>query len=234
VTRGEHAAQTTRLNRDRVLRAAVAMADIDGMAAISMRNLADRLGVVPMALYKHVANKDELLDGMVDVAIGEIAPLQHVDSQWRPAVRQRILATRRILLTHPWARPVIESRTTRSLAVLEYLDSIAQLFLAGGLSADLTHHVMHAIGSRVWGFTQDVFDNPNPGAAAPDAATMTELTARFPALAAVAGAVSHDLESVVGPGCDDQFEFEFALDILLDGIERLHAEHWTSATRRGN
>jgi AcrR family transcriptional regulator len=182
-----------------------------------------------MALYKHVANKEALLDGMVDLVIGDIEPRPEVDGAWKAAVRHRILAARRTLLVHPWARPVIESRTARSLAVLDHLDSVAQLFLAGGLSADLTHHAMHAIGSRVWGFTQDVFDSPDPSAAVPDAAAIEQLTARFPALAAVAGAVGHDAESVVGAGCDDQFEFEFALDVLLDGIERLDAQRWTSA-----
>lgn len=229
--RGEHRARPTRLNREWVLTEAVALADAEGIAAVSMRNLADRLGVVPMALYKHVANKDELLDAMIDVLIGAIEPRPAATEDWKPAVRRRVLAARRTMLGHPWARPVIESRTTKSVAVLEHLDSVAELFLAGGLSADLTHHAMHAIGSRVWGFTQDVFDtpDPDPGSTRPDPETRRLLAQRLPSLALVADAVNHDHGSVVGAGCDDQFEFEFALDLLLDGIERLHARHWTSA-----
>jgi AcrR family transcriptional regulator len=228
VTSNTRSTKQSPLNRERVIRAAVDAADRHGLEAVSMRNLAERLGVVPMALYKHVANKDELLDAMVDVIIAEIeSPTAAGTTKWKPAVRRRILATRQVLLTHSWARTVIESRTTRTVTVLGHLDSVARLFLDGGLSADLTHHSMHAIGSRVWGFTQDVFDSANPNPTAPDPAVMKELTARFPHLAQVAAAVGHDADSVVGPGCDDQFEFEFALDLLLDGIERLHRARWT-------
>src|SRR5438093_9241414 len=98
------------LSRDRVLRAAVALADEVGMEALSMRKLAEDLGVVPMAFYKHVANKEELLDGIVDVIVGEIDP--PIDgADWKRAVRQRILSARRCLVRHPWASRVIESRT---------------------------------------------------------------------------------------------------------------------------
>lgn len=216
----------TRWNRDAVLRSAVALADRDGIEAVSMRNLADHLGVVPMALYKHVADKEALLDGMVDVVVGEIGPVE-LEEPWKDAVRARVLTARETLRVHPWARVVFESRTSRSPVVLGYLDSIAALFLRGGLSADLTHHVMHALGSRVWGFTQDLFDDPTGDAPPPDPERMAELVARMPALAAVAGAVRHE-DSAIGYGCDDQFEFEFALDLLLDGIERRHAAGWSS------
>jgi AcrR family transcriptional regulator len=228
VTKTTSPPKPERLNRKRVLEAAVDLADEHGIAAVSMRNLADHLGVVPMAMYKHVANKDELLDGMVDVIIGEIPTFEGAGRDWKPRVRRRILSTRTVLQKHPWARTVIETRTTRSEVVLDCLNGVAELFITGGLSADLTHHVMHAIGSRVWGFTQDVFDAANDNAVQPDPATMLVLTARFPHLAEVAAAVGHDTTSVVGAGCDDQFEFEFALDLLLDGIERLHKQHWRS------
>ncbi|MFJ6537708.1 TetR/AcrR family transcriptional regulator [Paenarthrobacter sp. NPDC091711] len=218
------------LNRDRVLRSAIALADNEGIEALSMRRLAQELGVVPMALYKHVANKEELLGGMVDTMVGEIeAPVAR--APWKSAVRQRVLSARQVLLRHAWARPVIESRTTVTPAVLGYMDSFAGMFLAGGFSADLTHHVMHAMGSRMWGFTQEVFDDPaEPG---PDQAEMQAAMARqmaeiYPSLFRIAVTAAHDDESVVGSGCDDQFEFEFALDLLLDGFERLHRQKWTS------
>jgi AcrR family transcriptional regulator len=219
-----------RLNRDRVLRAAVALADAEGIDAVSMRNLAEQLGVVPMALYKHVANKDELLDGMVDVIVGEIdAPA--AEAEWRSAVRGRVLSARRALLGHPWARPVIESRTSPSPFVLEYMNSVIGMFRVGGFSVDLTHHVMHALGSRMWGFTQELFDDP--GAPVLDPATQQAmigaLAQTYPYIAEVAEIVAHDATSVVGGGCDDQFEFEFALDLLLDGFQRLHQAGWTSA-----
>ncbi|WP_222268718.1 TetR/AcrR family transcriptional regulator [Modestobacter marinus] len=217
------------LNRDRVLRAAVALADETGIDALSMRNLAERLGVVPMALYKHVANKEELLDGMVEVVVGEIDPPPR-GAEWKDAVRQRILSARGTLLRHGWASAVIQSRTHAPPAVLAYMDSLIGTFRAGGFSADLTHHVMHALGIRMWGFTQEVFPTPQPPAD-PDAraAMFGEFAARYPHIVDMATAVSDDGGMAGGAGCDDQFEFEFALDLLLDGFERLHQGGWTSA-----
>ena len=217
------------LNRDRVLRAAVALADDAGIEALSMRNLAQELGVVPMALYKHVANKEELLDGMVEVIVGEIdPPIRGAD--WKDAIRQRILSARQALLRHHWAAQAIESRTHATPVVLDYMNSLIGMFRAGGLSADLTHHVMHALGSRMWGLTQEVFPGPPPPAD-PDAraAMFGQLAVRYPHIVEIASAAFHDEESTVGRGCDDQFEFEFALDVLLDGFERFHRQGWSSA-----
>ncbi|MPZ74421.1 MAG: TetR family transcriptional regulator [Nitriliruptorales bacterium] len=147
----------TRLNRDRVLHAAVELADTAEIDAVSMRILAERLGVVPMALYKHVANKDELLDGMVDVIVGEIDSPSD-DGDWKRAVRARVLSARRALLRHPWARQAIESRPAPTPTVLEYMNSMIGMFRTGGFSVDLTHHVMHAFGSRMWGFMREVVE----------------------------------------------------------------------------
>jgi AcrR family transcriptional regulator len=215
------------LSRDRVLRAAVALADEAGFESLSMRKLAQELGVVPMALYKHVANKEELLDGMVDVVVGEIDPPVG-GADWRSAVRQRILSARRALLRHPWASRVLESRTNPTPVVLAYMDSMIGMFRSGGFSIDLTHHVMHAVGSRIFGFTQELFDdsaNADPQAAAD---IPPEMAKQFPFITELTIAISHDEQSVVGPGCDDQFEFEFALDLLLDGIERLRQKELLS------
>lgn len=218
----------TPLSRDRVLRAAVALADDTGIDALSMRKLAQELGVVPMALYKHVANKEQLLDGMVDVVVGEIDP-PAPGSDWKSAVRQRILSARRALLGRPWAAHVIQSRTSPTPVVLAYMDSVIGMFRTGGFSVDLTHHVMHALGSRMLGFTQELFDDsPGPDREAP-AVESPEAAGKYPYVMELAMALAHDGESVVGQGCDDQFEFEFALDLLLDGFERLRQQGWTSA-----
>ncbi|MFD7094274.1 TetR family transcriptional regulator, partial [Streptomyces xanthophaeus] len=133
------------LNRERVLRAAVALADDGGIESLSMRRLAQELGVVPMALYKHVANKEQLLDGMVDAVVAGIDPPVE-GSGWKDIVRRRILSARQELLRHRWAAQVIESRTAPTPAVLAYLDSMIGTFRDGGFSVDLTHHVMHAMG----------------------------------------------------------------------------------------
>lgn len=220
--------ETTRrtpLNRERVLRAAVALADRTGLEALSMRRLAQELGVVPMALYKHVANKDELVDGMVDVIVAEIEP-PAPEAGWKVALRRRILSARRAMLRHPWASTAIESRRAPTPAVLAYMDSVIATLRAGGLTADLTHHVMHALGSRILGFAQELYTQ---GPQAAPAETAQALAAAFPHVAEIAMAAAHDGSSVVGAGCDDQFEFEFALDLLLDGVERLDQRNWTSA-----
>ncbi|MGY1814363.1 TetR/AcrR family transcriptional regulator [Blastococcus sp. SYSU D00820] len=217
------------LNRDRVLAAAVALADQAGLAAVSMRRLAQELGVVPMALYKHVADKEELLDGMVDVVIGGIAP-PAPGLDWKSTVRERVLAARRAVLAHPWARQAIESRTRRSLVVLGHMDAVTGGFRAGGLSPDLVHHVMHALGNRIWGFSPELFNAP-PGepAASPTAeeraAMAEEFGRRFPHILEIAAAT--DPSGTQG-GCDEEFEFGFALDLLLDGAERLHRAGWSS------
>ncbi|TDC38323.1 TetR/AcrR family transcriptional regulator [Micromonospora sp. KC213] len=216
------------LNRDRVLRAAVTLADDIGIESLSMRKLAQELGVVPMALYKHVTNKDELLDGMIDVVVAEIDPPED-GTDWKAAIRQRILAARRTMLRHPWASRAIETRQVPTPAVLAYLDAMVGTFRTGGFSVDLTHHVMHAMGSRILGFTQELF---TPQATPADPAVVARAMApTYPHLAEIAMAAAHEDASVVGSGCDDQFEFEFALDLLLDGFERLHEQHWTSAPR---
>jgi AcrR family transcriptional regulator len=206
------------LTPDRVLRAAVALADRGGVEALSMRNLARELGVVPMALYKHVTNKDELLDGMVDVVVGEIdLPLSGAD--WKTAIRQRILSARRTLLRHPWASRVIESRPEPTPLVIEYMDSMLGLFRGGGFSIDLTHHAAHAMGSRLLGFSQELFDDTT--AAPADSEMIQAMAKAYPHIGEIVRSITHDDASVVGGGCDDQFEFEFALDLMLDGLERL-------------
>ena len=213
-----------RLSRDRVLRAAVDYADRHGLDAVSMRNLATELGVVPMALYKHVADKEELLDGMADLVLTELPPMS-TDADWRLRIRDRILQARELLLQHPWLRRVLETRTRQTPVMLTYLDTLIAVFRDAGFSDPLTHHVMHALGSRAWGFTQELFDDPGPSPA-PDPQLLAAMAEHFPNIVAVAGAARHRVGSIVERGCDDQFEFEFAIDVMLDGFARLHAGNW--------
>ena len=227
MAQGVETSRRTPLSTERVLRAAVAAADQGGIDSLSMRKLADALGVVPMALYKHVANKDQLLDGMVDIVVAEIEPVV-AGVGWKAAIRRRILSARQVLKRHPWASRVLETRSNASPVVLDYMNSMIGIFVDGGFSVDLTHHVMHAMGSRMLGFSQELFDDS--ASMDPDMrdAVVRQMEGRYPYIAEVVKTVYHDAGSVVGAGCDDQFEFEFALDLLLDGLERLRLQGWTS------
>jgi AcrR family transcriptional regulator len=214
--------RTTRepLSRARILATAVGLADREGVASLSMRRLANELGVVPMALYKHLANKEEMLDGMLDVVVGEIDP-PRTDVDWQTAVRERILSARRALLRHPWASRVMETRTEPTPIVMGYMDSMIGMFRAGGFSIDLTHHAMHAMGSRLMGFSQELFNDQSDTDPEMEAEMFTSMADIYPSIYELFLAVSHEQASTVGPGCDDQFEFEFALDLMLDGLERI-------------
>jgi AcrR family transcriptional regulator len=210
------------LTKERILRAAVALADEGGVESLSMRRIAQELGVVPMALYKHVANKDGMLDGMVDVVVAEIdPPLEGAD--WKTAIRERVLSARRALLRHPWASRVIESRTSPTPTVIGYMDEMIGILRKGGFSVDLTHHSMHAMGSRALGFSQELFDDTPEDPPEIQAIAAQQMADAYPYISEMAAAISHDDASVVGQGCDDQFEFEFALDLMLEGLERRRA-----------
>ena len=218
------------LNKERILRTAVALADADGVDASSMRKIAEELDVVPMALYRHVANKEEMLDGMVDLVVDEIDPPAS-DLDWKTALRRRILSARRMLLRHPWAASVIETRTEPTPAVIGYFDEMIGLFLAGGFTIDLTHHALHAMGSRLLGFSQELFNDTPDVDPEVEAEMYQAMAARYPNIGALVETVMHDDASVVGGrGCDDQFEFEFALDLMLEGLERLRERPHSSGS----
>ncbi len=217
---GNEATARVPLSRERILRTAVELADRDGVESLSMRRLALEFGVVPMALYRHVANKEDLLDGLLDVVVGEIDP-PTADTDWKTAVHDRILSARRALLRHPWASRVMETRTEPTPIVMAYMDSMIAMFRAGGFTIDLTHHAMHAMGSRLMGFSQELFNDSADTDPAMEAEMYAAMADMYPSIYELFLSVSHDDASVVGPGCDDQFEFEFALDLMLDGLERL-------------
>lgn len=209
------------LSRERILEAAVQLADRDGIESLSMRRLGHELGVEAMSLYNHVGGKEDVLDGVVDTVVAEIDPPPS-DGDWKPALRARILSARRVMLRHPWASAVIVSRKDPSPAVMSYMDDTAGILRRGGFSVDLMHHAFHALGSRVLGFSQELFDDSGGEAATEmDPQALQQMAERFPNIGAIVEQVQHDDASVVGSGCDDQLEFEFAVDLMLDGLERL-------------
>jgi AcrR family transcriptional regulator len=218
------------LSRRRVLRAAVGLADRDGLNSLTMRRLAQEVGAEAMSLYHHVANKEAVLDGIVEVILGEImTAVDEIDApspeaNWQAALRARILAARKVLLRHRWAPEVFKTRTTTSPVVIAYLDHVVAVLRAGGFSFELTHRALHALGSRALGFTQELFQPEGGQTANAEAAAMMEQMAdRYPNIVGMlADGVHHNPDGTLG-FCDDQFEFEFALDLILEGLERRRA-----------
>ena len=208
------------LSRERVLRAAINLADESGIESLSMRKLGLELGVEAMSLYNHVANKEEILDGMVDIVVSEI-DLASDGGDWKTQLRNRILAARATMVRHKWAPAVMETRTSIGPAVMYYVNSLLGIFRSGGFSYDLAHHALHALGSRALGFSQELFE-PEDGADEVDTEVMLKQMAdQIPFILEMMAEISHDdPDSTIG-WCDDQAEFVFALDIILDGLERL-------------
>jgi AcrR family transcriptional regulator len=209
---------------------AVALADRGGLEALTMRNLAHELGVEAMSLYYHVANKEAVLDGVAEVILAEIEEaVNRIDPPstpdgWKTAMRTRILAAREVLLRHRWASGVLETRTTISPTTMRYFDALLGLFRFGGFSYDVAHHAMHALGSRALGFTQELFEPDNVDEGEQDAtAALEDMADQFPHLVGMLAEISHDDPDSTLGWCDDQTEFEFGLDLILDGLDRLRA-----------
>jgi AcrR family transcriptional regulator len=211
----------TPLSRERVLRAAIELADRDGIEALSMRKLGQELRVDAMAMYRHVRSKDDLLDGVVEVIVGEIErPL--ADEDWKASLRQQAMAARRVMLRHPWARRVLEERGTSGPASLAHIEAVLATLLGAGFSMEVAHHALHVLDSRIFGFNQALFEDSGPEDPSPEvAAAMARALVGYPSISELAQSVSH--EGVLGR-CDDDVEFAFGLDLILDGLERLRGQ----------
>jgi AcrR family transcriptional regulator len=212
----------TPLNRDRVLAAAVALADAHGIDALTMRRLGEDLGVEAMSLYKHVANKGDLLDGMTDAVFGEIE-LPEIGAEWHTAMRDRAASARAALNRHPWAIALVSSRTAPGPATLHHHDTVIGTLRAAGFSVELTAHAFSAIDSYVYGFALQEATLPfatTEEAAAVGQAMFARMTAgQYPHL------TEFTVEHVLRPGYDYGAEFEHGLDLVLDGLDRaLRAE----------
>ena len=212
------APQRTPLTKERVLEAAVQLADRGGIDGLSMRKLGQALGVEGMALYRHVRDKEAILDGIVDTVMSEVVVPERA-ADWKIAMRELSVAARLVMLRHPWAPAVLVARPQVGPATLRHIDSVLAILDAGGFSIDMAHHALHVLGSRVFGFTQDPFNDAND--VRPDPATAAAiaqaLAVSYPSVGKLAAAATHD--GGLG-GCDDDFEFAFGLDLILDGLER--------------
>jgi len=207
------------LTRDRVLGAAVALADRDGVGSLSMRRLARELGVEAMSLYHHVPGKQALLDGMVDLVFGEIELPSGDD--WRAAMRRRAVSAREVLSRHPWAIALMESRRTPGPANLRHHDAVLGCLRRAGFPVALAAHAYSLLDAYIYGFALQEASLPftTPEETAEVARSiMAEVPAgAYPHLTELA------VEHVLQPGYDYGDEYQFGLELLLDGLERAAA-----------
>jgi AcrR family transcriptional regulator len=220
-TRAKQAAKRRpALTRDKVLRTAISLADRDGIDSLSMRNLGGKLGVEAMSLYNHVRNKDDMLDGMIDVVFSEI-DLPPTGADWRTAMRQRAISAHHVLLRHPWAIPLMESRATPGPANLRHHDAVLGSLRAAGFSVDLTAHAYSILDGYIYGFTMTESRLPfrTPQEVKEVAGSILEgfRPGEYPHLAEMA------VDRAMKPGFRYGNEFEYGLDLILDGIERARA-----------
>jgi AcrR family transcriptional regulator len=200
-----------------VLRTAVELADQGGIESLSMRKLGRVLGVEAMSLYNHVANKDDLLDGLADIVVGEIE-LPTAGEEWREAMRRRAISAREMLSRHPWAGALIESRTNPSPARLRYPEAVVASLLQAGFSAEMALHAFFTLDSYIYGFA--VQEQNMPSGTPEQLAGMAETiliglpAEQYPSLREVI------VDYVLKTGFDYAEEFEFGLDMILDALER--------------
>ena len=211
-------ARRTPLSKDRVLRTAAELADEHGLEALSMRRLARKLGVEAMSLYNHVANKDEILNGILDLVVGEIE-LPGEDVEWKTAIRRAAISTRDVLLRHRWAAGLWMSRQSGGPARLRHGDWMLRTLRAGGLPPDLVYHAFHVLESHLLGYMHLQLSFPYRGEELAERAS--GFLRRIPAedYPDLVQHVHEHLEPREGEG-----GFELGLDLILDGLERARDE----------
>ena len=213
------AAPRRRLSRDRVLAAAIAHADAGGLEALTMRTLAEMLGVAPMALYRHVASKDDLIDAMVDVVFGE-SGVPAGGGDWQSSMRKRAISVREALSRHPWAVGLMEARRTPGPANLRHHDAVLGRLRAAGFDIAMAAHAYSLMDSYIYGFALTKINLPFEPATAGDVAeTMLEPfpVNEYPNLVELLN------EHVMKAGYDYGDEFEYGLDLILDGLGKARA-----------
>ena len=209
------------LTRERVLHAAVALADASGSESLSMRKLGEAVGVEAMSLYNHVANKDDLLDGMIDVVFDEI-DLSFCGEDWKTAMRQRAVSARRVLSRHGWAIGFMESRSSPGPATLRHHDAVLGCLRDAGFSIELAAHAFSVLDSYIYGFALQErslpFHTPEETAELAQDILAGVPADTYPHLAELT------TQHVLRPGYDYSNEFEFGLDLILDGLESASAK----------
>lgn len=220
------------LSKERVLRCAVGLADAGGIDSLSMRKLAESLGVEAMSLYNHVANKEEILGGIVELIMSEI----HVPAgdDWKAALRRRALSAHEVLLRHPWAPGLIESRTSHGPAGLKQSDAVLGVLRGAGFSLEHAYQAFLTLDSYVYGFTLQEVAFPHAPADVPAAVERLrpEIPAsEYPHIAEMMGFVVR-MRRARGRQQAYEAEFEFGLDLILDGLERVRDQSSARGARR--
>ena len=217
----------TPLSPGRVVAAAMNLADAEGLSALTMRRLASDLDVEPMSLYHHVPGKDRLLDGLTDSILIEVgnavAAAVRAEDDWPTALRHRCLAARTVMVRHRWAPGLLSSRPRIPAGLYPYYEEILATMVRGGLSYHLCHRAIHALGTMVLGFTQELFSPDSEGGTLDEDAAEADLAAMadaLPHLTAMVASEVHDNDEDPLGWCDSQNEFEFTLTQLLDGLAR--------------
>lgn len=218
------------LRRERVLEVAVALADAGGLAALSMRKLAEALGVEAMSLYHHFANKDRILDGMVDVVFEEIEfPTRRVG--WQTSMRRRAIAAREVLTRHAWALGRLESRRNPGLATLRHHELVLGCLRRGGFTVEGAAHAFSLLDSYTYGFVMQELALPF-GTAEEIQAMAASISAQLPA-DEFPYFTELVREHALQPGYAYANEFEIGLELVLDGLERMRVADGACATGRG-
>ena len=205
-----------RLNRTLVLRAAIDLADANGLEALTMRRLAEELHVEAMSLYNHVANKGDLLNGMIDAVFDEVELPSH-NEDWKTALRRRSISLRDMLKRHPWANGLMDSAATPGEATLRHHDRVIATFRHAGFSIPMTAHALATLDSYVYGFAKQ--DKALPFDTEEEAAAMGQIFLAH--LPAKQYPYLHEftVEHVLQPGYQFGKEFLFGLDLVLNGLE---------------
>ncbi|MEV0059109.1 TetR/AcrR family transcriptional regulator C-terminal domain-containing protein [Nocardia sp. NPDC050718] len=206
----------TPLTRERVLRAAIDLADQEGLDALSMRKLAKAVGVEAMSLYNHVANKEDLLDGIVDLVVAEIY-VPRADGDWRAELRHRATSAHEVLLRHRWATGLLGSRVNVGPAMLRYIDATLACLITAGFSYEQADRAWNALDSHIYGFTLQAINFPL------DPAEYASAAERFlPLIPLETHPHMHALAALVIDGTHSGIaDFTFGLDLLLGGLEQL-------------
>jgi AcrR family transcriptional regulator len=210
------------LSQDRILQTAMRLVDRSGVAALSMRKLARALGVEAMSLYKHVADKDAVLDGLVDLVVREIGMPQPAD--WRTALRQHATATRQVCLRHRWAAMLMELRGAQTPVRLRYADALLGLLRQAGFTVPAAYRAFLLVDSYLYGFIMQEANWPSDAGEMAELATLVTAQSPLAEYPALAEAMSYTMAANARSNGFYDAEFEHGLDMILDGLEQVRRD----------